>query len=142
MRAIGMRNINYFLRLLVMASLIFGWSSMAYGKKPRKAKQKAKLSRSIQAAVQRSNKDQDKIRDRNLQEADRLIQTWNTQDPDTIHIKNTGRSTFEPIMGGGGSFMDEGDDHSGLDRLHSDFGEESIDIDFDKELREVSSVKD
>ena len=65
------------------------------------------------------------------------------KDIEAIEIKH-GASTLAPAKLVKPDFtLDQGgEDQSGLDKLRSDVNEDPIHIDFDEELREVSSTKD
>ena len=69
---------------------------------------------------------------------------WTARDFNAIEIRRGGVSTLEAAELGAPDFSmeDLGEDHSGLKGLKSDVDEEPIYIDFDEELREVSSTKD
>ena len=138
-----MNKISLNLKYLVVFALILGFSSVAQSKRKRKTK-KPQLMVSIKAAVQRSDKDQDRIKDQMNSEADQRIESWQAREMEAIQIKHSGTSSLEPVDLGDPDFSmeDLGEDTSGLNRLRTDIEEEPTDINFDEELREVSSMKD
>ena len=101
---------------------------------------------SIKAAVKKSDSDQNRIKDKMNSEANQRIESWQAREMEAIQIKHSGTSSLEPVDLGDPDFSmeDLGEDNSGLIRLRTDtdIEEESTDINFDEELREVSSMKD
>jgi len=136
-----MKSIQRITKILIVLFMMFGVSQTAYGKR---AKRKGQLLDSIRDAMDRSDSEQNRIRNRQDDEANQRVKSWKVRKLDSIEIKHTGASSAEPVDLGDTDFSyDEvGVDQSGLDSLHSDVVEESVDINFDEELREVSSKKD
>ena len=139
-----MTKIFQTLRLAVVLVVHFGFCETAYAKKAKK--KKGQLMISIKKAVEKSDSDQEKHKDRMAEEADARFDSWAARQDEIIEIKHSGTSSLEPAkLGSPDMYYDEevGIDQSGLDSLHSgDIEEESTDINFDEELRDVSSVKD
>ena len=130
--------------LIFMLAFCLSISVDARSSKRKKLKRKrTNIKKSINEAMKRSDKDQDKIRDRMNDEADKRIDSWSHRGDNTIEIKYTGTTSIEPVgMGGADLMPDSGEDHSGLNELHSPVEDEPTDINFDEELRDVSSMKD
>lgn len=102
-------------------------------------KKKEKQATNIQEAMDKSRADQSRLRKQEHERTDKRIQSWDTRSSETIEIKQTGNPVID--MGHTDPSMDMGEDESGLVGLHSHVEEDATDIDFDEELREVSSVK-
>ncbi len=126
-------------KLGMILLFILGTSQNAFAK--RKGGQ---LVQSINEAVERSDTDQERIKDQIDREADHRVQTWADRDRELIEIKHTGVAPTDTANLGEAdlTYEEVGIDQSGLDSLRTDVEEEPIHIDFDKELRDVSSVKD
>ncbi len=139
------------IRWIVMLVLILGLAPNAYGKRAKTRTKTTKvkvrknhLKKSINDAVDRSDKEQKRIKVRFDDEADERVESWTIRQKDVIEIKHTGTSSIEPVNLGEANLTEEevGEDQSGLDSLRQEVNDEPTDIDFDKELREVSSLKD
>lgn len=134
------------LHFVLLLFIVFGLNNAADAKSSKKKNKKGQtqLSESINDAMKRSDTDQEKIRIRFDDEATDRIEAWQGRKMDMIEIKHTGTSSITPVDLGDPdySYEESGVDQSGLDSLHSDIEEESIKYDFDKELRDVSSLKD
>lgn len=141
-------------RYFLVFAMCFGVSNVASARrakqkdaKYKRVKQKRKkgyLASSISEAMNRSHKDQGKIKTQYNNEADQRVETWTDRKRNTIKISHTGTTSMDPVDLGDPDFSmeDLGEDQSGLDGLRGDVVEEPIVIDFDEELREVSSLKD
>ncbi len=133
-----MESLNNIIRWGMILFFILGSNQLLANNK------NGQLVQSINEAVNRSDNEQDQIKTKIEKEADRRVETWADRDRDLIVIQHSGMSSTDPANLGEADFdyEDVGIDQSGLDRLRTDVEDEPIDIDFDKELREVSSVKD
>ena len=132
-----LKTFKYFL----LFTILFTVPSGALAKSAKY--KRGQLADSLKDAVNRSQKDQRLMKVRYNNEADQRIENWSARELETIKITHTGTSSVAPMNFGDPNFSTEelGEDQSGLDSLHSDIVEEPTDIDFDKELREVSSAK-
>ena len=131
-------------RFGVVLLILLSFCNTAYADRAKR-KRKGQLMKSINEAVERSNSDQERIQIRFDVEADERKENWDTRKLESIEIKHTGTSTLKAAdLGEADYFYDEeiGRDQSGLDSLHSDVIDEPTDINFDEELRDVSSLKD
>ncbi len=135
-----MERIGNFIKLGVILFFILGSSQTTYAK----SKKKGQLVKAINEAVDRSENEQERIKIDMSEEADQRIETWADRERDMIEIKHSGMSSIEAVDLGPAdlSYEEVGIDQSGLDNLHSEVEDEPIYIDFDKELRDVSSIKD
>ncbi len=133
-----MESLNNIIRWGMILFFILGSNQLFANNK------NGQLVRSINEAVNRSDSEQDQIKTKIEKEADRRVETWADRDRDLIVIQHSGMSSMDPANLGEADldYEEVGIDQSGLDRLRTDVEDEPIDIDFDKELREVSSVKD
>lgn len=138
-----MRKFKKHIKVAIIFMLLLGMTQNAYAEKAKKNGKKGLLVKSINDAMQRSESEQDRIKIRFDTEADERIDSWQVRDRDMIEIKHSG-SSLEPVSLGmpDYSYEESGIDQSGLNGLHGDYKEEPIEIDFDKELRDVSSIKD
>ena len=133
-------NLNIFGKIFIVGGLVVSLSSVSYAKK----KKKRNLGRSpvsIKEAMQRSQMDQERLRERVENSTEERMESFRGRETSAIEIdmsesqwKGGGRSA-EPV-----SFRDEGEDYSGLQDLKSPVQEESVDINFDEELRDVNSL--
>jgi hypothetical protein len=121
-------------------SLIFGSIPITYAE----SRVNGTLARSIDEAKIRSDKEQEKIRVTVSFEADERLDSWNQRDRDPIKIRPNGTRPIEALKLDEAdlSYEESGIDQSGLNRWHSDYEKETIEINFDEELRDVSSIKD
>ena len=102
------------------------------------------LMNSLEDAMSRSSADQNNIKRKALQERSSRMDVWAERTAETIEINNANAFSGAPGLDIGIKAdlgTDEGGlDTSGLNGLRSDVEEESTDINFDDELREVSLV--
>lgn len=101
------------------------------------------LATSIKEARHRADNERQKLSNKAINETNQQMDSWTERTQETIEIQHTGMSGHGGVDLGDPDFSmeDLGEDHSGLDSLRSRVEEESTDIDFDEELREVSSIK-
>lgn len=107
-------------------------------------KEDGMLINALQDAMVRSSDDQMNIRQRVLDERDSRMQDWSERQVDAIEIKSTA-SYSQPYNIGikaDVEMEESGEDTSGLNGLRSQIEEESTDINFDEELREVSLLEE
>ncbi len=128
-------------KIFLLFFMVFSLAQTTQAKSTKKKKNF--LASKINDAVERSNQEQKRIKVRFDEEADQRISSWTEEDIEAIEIKH-GASTLRGANLGKPDFtLDQGgEDQSGLNQLRSDVEEEPIHIDFDEELREVSSTKD
>lgn len=154
MKHINLRSLAIFVFALVVAAPAFagkpkpktkikktGQSVSAIQRLSRAPASKPKKATNIQDAMDKSHADHRRLKKKVSLKTDKRMQALDTRSTETIEIKNTGGSVLD--MGGADSAIDnhQGEDNSGLNHLRSHVEEESTDIDFDSELREVSSTK-
>lgn len=140
-------RLNSILRFMIFLSLVVAFTSTAQARRKKihkhKHKKNGQLMKSINDAMDRSNEDQQKMKIIVDFEADERMDSWSERDNHVIEIKHTGASSIGSVDLGEADFSYEesGEDQSGLNGLTSPVEDESVDINFDEELREVSSIK-
>jgi len=152
----------WIMKVLFVALLAHPAVAKSVQKKPVNAKsnktvsRSAQLSNSVKDAKDRAEKEQKMIRvkldfeadERNrqwlkAQEDDDVAKTSSTQIAATQTKRPLKKSSIERLRFEKADFAleDSGEDSSGLDDIRSSADDEDIKIDFDSELREVSSLK-
>ncbi len=131
-------------RLKISIMVLFFFGSLQVAQAKRKPKAKAQLEHSINEAMGRSEAEQERIRDHMNSKTDQMLEAWDEPSKTTLEIKHTGTVPVGASTFGSSDFSIDngGEDQSGLDSLRGTIEEESTDIDFDEELREVSSMKE
>ncbi|MCJ8275487.1 MAG: hypothetical protein MJK18_01495, partial [Bdellovibrionales bacterium] len=95
-------------------------------------------------AKYRSDDDQRELKNKAIREQERRQDSWAERDIEAIEIKGTSSyttSSYDIGVEADLEIDDSGEDNSGLNKLRSKVEEESTDIDFDAELREVSQIQ-
>lgn len=101
-----------------------------------------RLQEALSAAQERSAHDQRSLKKQAESERDRRMQNWSHRQIGTIEIKHSTPvpSNFDLGIDADLDEEESGEDNSGLNKLRGTVEEESTDINFDDELREVSMV--
>ena len=133
-------KIKKIIPLFLFFTFAFTLSSFANAKNSFSKKGHSKTS--IAEAMEKSNQEQRMIKQDMYDRANQRFDKWSERGDAAIQIQHGGSSSLPSLDLGDPSFsLDEsGEDHSGLDSLRGEFEQESTDIDFDAELREVSST--
>ena len=130
--------------VLAIILLTFAAMPALAGQKNKTKKQDGQLVIAIKKAKARAMTDQERQRQRAEREAAEKREEWTHREFNAIEIRTTGSSSLEAVDLGDADFSIEelGEDHSGLDTFKREIVDEPIPIDFDQELRDVSSVVD
>lgn len=153
MKHITMRNIAIFMFALLVANPAMagkskvkmkvkknGQSVSAIQRFSRAPASKPKKVTNIQDAMDQSEADHRRLKKKVSLKTDKRMQALDTRSTETIEIKNNSAPVLD--MGSDAALDNhQGEDTSGLNNLRSHIEEESTDIDFESELREVSSTK-
>jgi hypothetical protein len=138
-----------FMRSLFYIFIIMSFALPAHAKKKIRILPKKQIVRSVNDAVNRSDSEQKKIRVKLDFEEDARFQAWQERKQDF----ELGKVDTKKIKGKKSSIKafklkkpdydvdDSGEDYSGLNSWKGSVDEEPIEIDFESELREVSSNK-
>ena len=147
-----MKGLRKYLKIFLALSLVIGFSSSAFGKSSKRRRGRVKAS--LNDAVKRSESQQERIKVRFDDEIADQIDGWKDTNRNMVDLDNNKknrrkrkrrrRSTLKAVDIGKPdySYEESGEDQSGLNDIRSEIVEEPTDIDFDEELREVSSLKD
>ena len=122
--------------LLVVVLVFSGFH--AHGKRKKRGMKKASARTSIVRAMKRSRKDYRK-RKKKVDVAARSIRKKRRRRPHTINIKRSPSSMVQEY-GDQSFYQAGGEDQSGLNSLKAPVYQEEIEVDFDKELEEISSL--
>lgn len=127
---------------LLVVLLIGTFIPAAQAKSKKRNKRRGQLVHSIREAMDRSNKDHKKMKVKIDFSNEQLMESWDERDTASITIDNSKVNLVDRVNLGRPDFSLEepGEDHSGLDSLKNNIDIEEEFIDFDKELREVSSI--
>lgn len=120
------------LKMITLSLLIMSPSSFAFAS--------GALEDAISSAQIRSEDDQMALRQRVETEKEQRLERWSQRNLGAIEIKNAAPipSNFDIGIEADLEEEESGEDNSGLNSLHSTVEQESTDINFDDELREVS----
>ena len=101
------------------------------------------LAHALEDAMVRSSEEHNGLKQKLEQEKNQRLESWSEREDLAIEIKGSGVADSAHYGLGIKADLEEkesGQDSSGLNKLRSQVEEESTDIDFDQELREVSQV--
>ena len=120
------------LKMISLILLMTGTSSFAFAS--------GTLEDAISSAQIRSQDDQMALKQRVESEKEQRLEQWSQRNLGAIEIKNSAPipSNFDIGIEADLDEEESGEDNSGLNHLRSNVEQESTDINFDDELREVS----
>ena len=131
-------------RVVLMMSLVALLPIAAQANQKETKNKDGQLVTALKEAMDKSNSEQQQIKRKVSFEAEERINSWADRSNISIQIEHTGTSSIQPVNLGDPDFSieDLGEDHSGLNSLHSEVATDPINIDFDKELSDVNSFND